>query len=58
MLDYQVYLLDEQGCVSQVPQVISCVGDDEATRRARQLQGHQAAEVWQEARLVIKLGPP
>jgi hypothetical protein len=58
MLDYRVYLLDEGGRVGQIPEVIRCANDEDATRRARRLQGHLAAEVWQGARLVIKLDPP
>jgi hypothetical protein len=58
MLDYRVYLLDEDGRVSQIPRMIRCMTDDDATRRARYLQESQGVEVWQGARLVIKIDPP
>ena len=58
MLDYRVYILDEEGRVGQIPEVIRRANDEDATRRARRLQGHVAVEVWQGARLVIKLDPP
>jgi phytoene/squalene synthetase len=57
-MDYRVFLLDDEGHVSQVPQMVRCATDDEAARRARQLQQHQTVEVWQGARLVIKIAPP
>ena len=58
MLDYRVYILDEDGRVSRVPQIIRCASDADATRRARRLQSHLAIEVWQSKRLVVKLDPP
>jgi hypothetical protein len=58
MLDYRVYLLDDEGRVSQVPRMIRCATDEDATRRARQFQQRQAVEIWQGARLVIKIAPP
>jgi hypothetical protein len=58
MLDYRVYLLNQQGRVDEVPRLIRCASDEDATRRARQFQQHQTVEVWQEARLVIKISPP
>ena len=45
MLDYRIYLLDEEGRVGQVPEVIRSASDEDATRRARRLQGSLAAEV-------------
>jgi hypothetical protein len=58
MLEYRVYLLDNQGRVSHIPRMIRCPTDEDATRRARQFQEHQAVEIWQGARLVIKIAPP
>jgi hypothetical protein len=57
MLDYRVFLLDDEGRVSQVPRMIRCTTDEDAMRRARQFQEHQAVEIWQGARLVIKIPP-
>jgi hypothetical protein len=58
MLEYRVYLLDEDGRIREVPQIMNCAHDEEAMRQARQLQGKRVAEVWQGKRLVIKLDPP
>jgi hypothetical protein len=58
MLDYRVYVLNQQGHVDTVPRLIRCATDEDAERRARQLRQSRAAEVWQGARLVIKIAPP
>ena len=58
MLDYRVYLLNQQGRVDEVPRLIRCATDEDAKRRAQQFQHHQTVEVWQEARLVIRISPP
>jgi hypothetical protein len=41
MLDYRVYLLNQQGRVDEVPRLIRCASDEDGTRRARQFQQHQ-----------------
>jgi hypothetical protein len=58
MYDYRVYLLNKLGQVDDVPRLVKCATDEDATKRARQLQGHQAVELWQGDRLVIKIEPP
>ena len=56
MYEYRVYLLNEHGH-NQVPRLIRCATDEDAESRALLLQQRQAVEVWQEARLVIKIAP-
>ena len=58
MLDYRVYLLNQEGRVDEVPRLIRCASDEDAMRRARRLQQDQTVEVWQGARLVVKISPP
>jgi hypothetical protein len=58
MLDYRVYLLNQQGRVDEVPRFIRCATDEDAKRRAQQFRHPQTVEVWQEARLVIRISPP
>ena len=58
MFEYRVYLLNQQGHVDEVPRLVRCATDEDAERRARQLQERQAVEVWQGARLVAKIAPP
>ena len=58
MYDYRIYLLNEQGRVDDVPHVIRCATDEDATKQARQLRRRQTIELWQGDRLVIKIDPP
>jgi hypothetical protein len=58
MYEYRVTFLNGQGHVDEVPQLIASATDEDAEGRARLLQRHQAVEVWQGARLVIKIAPP
>ena len=58
MLDYRIYLLNQEGHVDEVPRLLRCLTDEDAERRARLLQQRRAVEVWQGARLVMKIAPP
>ena len=57
VLSYRVYVLEEGGHIRKAPAVLDCEDDAEAIQRAKQLLDGKPIEVWEGARVVIKLQP-
>jgi len=55
MPEYRIYTLNDRNKISGPPQDITCENDQEAIQQAKQwLDGHDV-EVWQGARVVVRL---
>jgi hypothetical protein len=52
---YRVYEVDRDGHVDRPPEVIVYPDDESAIEHARRLVDGHDVEVWQEARLVIRI---
>jgi hypothetical protein len=57
MPDYRLYTVTSGGRIHGVPTVISCVDDQEATEKARQLAQDEAIDVWERDRRVARVSP-
>jgi DNA-binding transcriptional regulator/RsmH inhibitor MraZ len=54
---YRLFSLDNSGRISTPPRIVACADDKAVMEKAVQLLGDQCIEVWDEARLVIRLAP-
>ena len=57
MTDYRIYLLNEQRAVWKPPQIVDLFDDSAAIEKANQLLDGHVIEVWERARLIIRLEP-
>jgi hypothetical protein len=57
MAAYRFYVLGSDGHIAQPPKVVQCPDDGAAIQQARQYLDGKAIEVWEDARLIIKLKP-
>ena len=57
MPDYRLYVLSDDGHITQPPKVINCPDDAAAVARAKQLLDGHAIEIWQAARHLGRLDP-
>ena len=57
MAEYRLYTLNSFDAISRPPEVIECADDSEAIQKATQLLDGHAIEVWQAARVVVRLEP-
>jgi hypothetical protein len=55
--EYRLYVLNERGRVSSPAQIIEAVNDEGAIEIATRMQNGCVIEIWDEARLVIRLEP-
>jgi hypothetical protein len=53
--DYRIYTIDKQGHISGPPTVVDCTDDDEVLKRAQLTINGADVEIWQDARLVVRL---
>jgi hypothetical protein len=54
---YRVYLLNEEGRITDPPEIIWADDDEGAIRQAKARLAEHAVEVWREGRLVVRLEP-
>ena len=52
MQTYRLYFIDRADVMARAPELIECPDDDEAVRRAEQLAGDFAIELWESMPLV------
>jgi hypothetical protein len=57
MAAYRFYVLGSDGHVVAPPKVVECPDDVAAIQQGRRYLDGKAIEVWQEARLIVKLEP-
>ena len=57
MPDYRIYTVTNGGRIHGVPRIISCVDDQEATEKAKQLVKDASLDVWERARRVARISP-
>lgn len=57
MLAYRIYVFEEGDHIKQVPRILECRDDAEAIQQARQLLDGKPMEVWEGARIVVRLSP-
>ncbi len=55
MAEYRVYFFDAQKHINRPPAVIKCDDDQQAIREAERMVDGQDVELWQQARLVVRL---
>jgi hypothetical protein len=55
---YRLFSLDHSGRISSPPRIVACPDDKAVMEQAVQLLGDRCIEIWDEARLVIRLAPP
>jgi hypothetical protein len=58
MSQYRIVYITEVGDLDAPPEIIDCPDDKAAMETAIMMIGGRLAEVWEGARLVIKLAPP
>jgi hypothetical protein len=57
MTAYRFYFLDSAGHVAGPPDIVECADDRAAIEAAKALVNGKAIEVWEMARIVIRLEP-
>jgi hypothetical protein len=57
MLEYRIYTVKKDGHLAGLPAVIECQNDEAAVAEAKQRLDRLVVEVWQGARVVIRLEP-
>lgn len=57
MPDYRIYSVNSQNHIDSPPTIITCIDDDQAIKHAKQLKQDLDLELWQETRLVARIGP-
>ena len=57
MHEYRIYILDENGRIAGPATVLECLDDQAAVAQAQQHLNGGAVEVWNGARMVVRLGP-
>lgn len=57
MTHYRVYVMSEQNRIIEAPAIIECSNHEAAAAQAREMLDGHAIEVWEQARLVIRLEP-
>jgi hypothetical protein len=55
VLEYRLYLLDEDGHNNALPMIIECIDEQEALIRAMQFIDGKAGELWLRDRLILRL---
>jgi hypothetical protein len=56
MIDYRAYSVDNKDHIDNPPAIVTCIGDKEAIEEAKQLKWNLDIELWQESRLVARIG--
>ena len=56
MSAYRIYVIEE-GHIKSAPQILECESDAEPIQRAKQLLDGKPIELWECARMVIRLQP-
>lgn len=57
MTAYRLYFVGSDGHIAGPPEVVECADDQAAIEAAKQLLDGKAIEVWDKARIVIRLDP-
>jgi hypothetical protein len=56
MPDYRIYSVNSQNHIDSPLTIITCIDDEEAVEHAKQLKQDLDLELWQETRLVARIG--
>jgi hypothetical protein len=51
---YRIYHLRDDGHITRPPDVIECIGEQEATGKATQAANSEAVELWEGARFIVR----
>jgi hypothetical protein len=57
VFDYRIYKISPDNHIAGPPDEVECASDQEAVAQAKQKLNGLAVEVWQGARIVIRLKP-
>jgi hypothetical protein len=57
MPEYYLYTIKKDGHSAEPPKVVECQDDEAAVKKAKQLLDDRLIEIWEGARVVMRLDP-